>query len=389
MERLAARASVPPESPLRARAIERYRRQLDRILDAAARRGARVILCEVVSNERDLYPFGSETRAETGRTFDASGWRNGRPAPERAGQDAVILDRQVASDSLNAGLRYLRGVARLTMGDAAGALDLSSARNLDAVPFRAPDAINQVLRSEAGRRGIQLVPTERLFREVVPSGSPGAESFVEHLHPTFLGNARIASAVADEILGRPLAPVVRSEAGRWFRKSALTRLDLALADARIAQLLRRWPYTREGTDAPPFPYRARSVRLEAIELLNSAGDSTDAAYIRAQDPAEESLVQALLAKKIDLLAAHTGLARMRARKGETFAAAREYAAATALYPVDPSLWIEYGELLLRIGDRAGAAAAAERARSWSPGNARAADLRRRASGATGNKDGNP
>ncbi|MDM7914981.1 MAG: GDSL-type esterase/lipase family protein, partial [Candidatus Eisenbacteria bacterium] len=65
MERLAARATIPIDSPLRAKAAARYRRSLERIVDAARKRGTKVILCEVVSNERDLYPFGPGSPSAT------------------------------------------------------------------------------------------------------------------------------------------------------------------------------------------------------------------------------------------------------------------------------------------------------------------------------------
>jgi lysophospholipase L1-like esterase len=380
MERIAARASIPARSPLRTAAYRRYEHRIDQILDAAERKGTRVILCELVSNEKDLYPFGTSKADAARAAHDPSQWTEDRPLPSAAGAIATAITQRLAQDSLNAGLYYLRGVARVAAGDAEGARDFVLARNLDAVPFRAPDPINAILRRTAARRHVPLVPTEKLFRAASPAGVPGRESFVEHLHPTFLGNARIAAAVSGEILGRAASPVTIADAARWLKGSALTRLDLSFADARVAQLLRRWPYEREGEDAPPFAYRARSVREEAVTILSAAGDSAGATYMSVHDPEEESLTQALLAKRIDLLAAHTKLARYRAGRNELYPAAREYAAATALYPVDPALWIEYGEILLRVGDRRGAGSAAQQAQFWSPGDGRASDLLRRATG---------
>jgi hypothetical protein len=379
MERLAARASIPPKSSLRATAYRRYAKQIDRILDAADRTGTKVVLCEVVSNERDLYPLGTSGPTAVKSVFEPGRWKADRPGAEAASQIVARISQSLAADSLNAGLHYLRGAALLVTGDVRAADDFARSRDLDAVPFRAPDPINAVLRDAAARRHVAIVPTERIFRSVAPGGSPGEESFVEHLHPTWMGNARIAAAVAAEITGQARGNVTPEEAARWLKGSAITRLDLAFADARVTQLLRRWPYERGGEDSPPFPYHARSVREEASNILRAAGDSVGAAYMHARDPEEESLVEALLAKRTDLLKAHTRLARDRASHGSLIAAAREYAAATSLYPVDAGLWLEYGETLLRIGDRPGAGAAAQRALFWSPADRRAADLLQRAS----------
>jgi hypothetical protein len=138
------------------------------------------------------------------------------------------------------------------------AQEFRSARNLDTVPFRAPDPINRIIREVAASGGATLVPTEEIFRRSAPNGIPGQEAFIEHLHPTFLGTSRIAGAAADALLHRPTPAVTAADAGRLFTASGLTRFDLAYADARIAALSGRWPYVREGEEAPPFPYRLRS-----------------------------------------------------------------------------------------------------------------------------------
>jgi lysophospholipase L1-like esterase len=375
MTRMVRQAAIAPDSPLRRRAFDRYRKSLDRILTAAQKRGVKVVLCEVVSNEADLYPFGSRAGDPPASVVPArfASW-DGTIAPGDALVGLRELDTEIASDSTRAEWRYLRGRARQALDRPGAVEDFRAARNLDTVPFRAPDAINEILRDAARRHAVVLVPTEEIFRRAAPHGVPGFESFVEHLHPTFLGSARIAAASADALLGRPFQGVTEVDAGRWFRISGLTRFDLLTADARIRQLYARWPYTREGALAAPYAYRARSVRQEVASLLRAYGDTLGAAYVMARDREEDELVEALLQRRIHSLEAHTRLAKSAIARNALTDATRELVAAVRLYPIDWSLWTELAEVRARLGDRAGCAWAARNALSWNPLAPRAREL---------------
>ncbi len=375
MERLGARSDVAPDSPLRGIACDRFARHLDAILDAAARAGARVILCEVASNERNLYPFGSEPPLGSAAS-SVRAWRSDVPEVEAARASLPVLAAAAARDTSGAALRFLVGTARLLTGNRHGAADLRAARNLDTVPFRAPDAINAVIRRKASERGLTLVPSPRILSAAAPWGVPGEESFVEHLHLTVAGNARIASAVADALLGQAISLVSPVDAARWLARCGLTACDLALADGRIQQLYRRWPYTREGESAPPFPYRARSVLAEAREIAQAAGDSVTAADLTLEAP-ERAAAEDLLAKRTDLLQAHLGLAQTYRQAGRLSRAERHLDAATRLYPVDDRIWVALGEVRLQRGDAVGARAACAAALEWNPGSGPARELLRR------------
>lgn len=328
MERLAERSSIAPGDPARLRAEQRFEKHLQSILRAADRAGVPVLLCELVSNEKDLYPFGSSSD----------------PA-----QSAAIA--------------YQRG-------------DYRAARNLDTVPFRAPDAMNEVLRAAAVNAGatkaaasVRLVELDAVFRSASDAERTlGHESFTEHLHPNFAGNARIAAAVASEILGQPHADApTRDDLARWWRGSDLTRIDLAFADARLAQLHGRWPYKREGADAPPTPYRFPPTLEEARALLVAAGDSTGAAQLATPSPREPEYLTALMQKRATIFDIHRALTRELAAAGELEGARRELRAALRLYPVDDRIWMELAELARRDGAIDEARWAARSALAWNPG----------------------
>lgn len=381
MQRIVNTARVEPDSPLRERAYRNFTRNLEKILEAASESGVRVVLCEVVSKERDLFPFGSSNvvAEDLGNIArEVAGWPLGRPSIEAAERSLPELDDEVVRDSFHAGLRYLRGVARLALADSGAIADLRDARNLDVVPFRAPDAINEIVRDAGQREGVVLVPVEEIFRLASEHGIPGEDLFVEHLHPTFLGASLIASAAADAVLGGTRNPVSPADAGRWLRGSGLSRVDLDFADARIKQLLARWPYSRSGVQTPPFAYHAPSLRAEAGRLVEaSGGDSAMIAYFRGSRDDEEAAVRALLSHQTDILAAHRGLARAALERGELVEAAYELHAAAQLFPVDASLWLDLGEIRLQLGDSAGAATAAQNALDWIPSSSKAQEILRR------------
>lgn len=377
LEESRVRAEIPVESALRRRAYAAFRKNLSSILGAARQAGVRVVLCEVVSNERDHYPFGSQIRSREGLDVieeELARWRSRGPDRSDVGRLLPQVEAAVARDSANAGLRWIRGMLRLATGNDEGVRDLIAARNLDTIPFRAPDPINRIIREEGAKHGATVVPMDRLFRSISFAGAPGAGQFVEHLHPTFFGNAQIASAAGDALLGRDPAPIDTRDAARWLAASGLTRLDLAFADARMAQLLDRWPFRRDGEGGSPVGYDAFSVLNEASVLRAGVGDSVGMSYFKALDDGERRFLNQLLAKKGNLLEAHLRLADWRIENGDAAGAALELRAAAALYPIEPKIWNRLARISLARGDRTTARWAVVRALRWSPGNAEARSI---------------
>ncbi|MEZ4652076.1 MAG: hypothetical protein R3E12_00315 [Candidatus Eisenbacteria bacterium] len=376
------RAAVSPGSNLRTKAFDNYRKQMEYILGAASKKNVPIVLCEVFSNERDLYPLGSpDSAADRGTPAwsAATAWGPSAGAPEHATESGYPsresaagalpdLDRQVASDSPDAGFRYLRGCARAAMGDPGALADFVEARNLDPIPFRAPDDINVEIRELAKRFGCRLVPMVEIMRTSAPGHVIGHESCVEHLHPTFLGNARIASAAADALIGsRRITEMTPALAGSLLRAAAITPVDFAFADARMDKLMHLWPYERPGDEAPPFPYSARSTLAEAHDLFEAAGDSAGAAATARLFDEVAQLLPPLEDKRINILDAHTRLAKRHEEAGDLAAAEWELEAAVRLFPVDFNIWVQLGRTRLDRGDARGAAEAARSALYWAPG----------------------
>lgn len=68
------------------------------------------------------------------------------------------------------------------------------AKELDRIRFRAPDAINELIRSSLSGQSAKLVDAEKVINRAAIDGIPGNDLFTDHLHPNIKGNELIADA---------------------------------------------------------------------------------------------------------------------------------------------------------------------------------------------------
>ena len=223
--------------------LEQFAGNMDRLVRLLGEAGVPVFLASVASNERDLPPLASPG--------------NDGPAGARA---VYELARRALADGDSASARS--GFAR--------------ARDLDVVRFRAPSALGLVVREVARRTGATYVPVAEAFAAASPAGSPGAELFLEHVHPNSRGYSLIArtfyEAIRDaDFLGHVaepgrLRPWAEYEAGR-----ALTEFDELIARHAQQTLLARWPFVAAGEQRDyRGSYRPAGV-ADSLALLVSRG----------------------------------------------------------------------------------------------------------------------
>jgi tetratricopeptide (TPR) repeat protein len=155
------------------------------------------------------------------------------------------------SDSLgpadrSAVLEFKRGLALRAAGRFTEARTaLLRAKDLDLLKFRAPEAINAVIRQVAEETHTPLVRADSIFATLSPDGIPGDSLFWEHLHPTALGYYHIAAAFTRTLVsGRLIPGDVATDTLLPFQPDSLgiCWLDLAYADYSIGHLTGRWPF---------------------------------------------------------------------------------------------------------------------------------------------------
>jgi tetratricopeptide (TPR) repeat protein len=236
MEVLARDRQVPLGSPVYERGLKQFESNLEAIVRAFERKHIPVLVASVASNLRDQPPFAADA--------------NSRPG----GADGVF---QLARGAIG-------------RGDTAEAQRLfARARDMDVVRFRAPEAFNEVIRRVTARTGATYVPVAEAFAAASPGGVPGANIFLEHVHPTRQGQALIGRVFFDAFVNRKLlgnafdSSRVRSWS-EYVRNEALTPLDERIAFHTVRTLTLRWPFVPV---ARQVDYRGTYVPVDLLDSL--------------------------------------------------------------------------------------------------------------------------
>ncbi|HEV2208927.1 MAG TPA: tetratricopeptide repeat protein [Verrucomicrobiae bacterium] len=199
---------VAPHAPRRERVYRNFQRNLSDILEAGLDSGAKIILNTVAVNLKDCPPFASapattlspqdhvafETLASQANALSANG--EFARAAETYGRAAQINPESAAVqfDWANCLLRATNALAARE--------HYHSACDLDALPFRTDDRINQIIAQSAKEHppgALRLCDTASLLSTNNPAGVCGQESFYEHVHLNFDGNYRLARIWAEQL----------------------------------------------------------------------------------------------------------------------------------------------------------------------------------------------
>ncbi len=229
--------------------MEHFRFNLARMVEIASSAGAATLLVSPASNLRDSRPFKSEHRDDLGKTelerFNQLVSSARRASAEGRIAAAVETIRVAAGiDPRHAQLAFLQGRllgAAGRWGDARAAF--VRARDEDVCPLRAPSPIPDMVRQVAGDRETGLVDFEALADQWAEHGIPGAQLFLDHLHPTIEVHRRLALAIIDEFVEQNLVTLaagwneqaVAEVAGRV--EAGIVPLDHALALMKLSKVL--------------------------------------------------------------------------------------------------------------------------------------------------------
>jgi tetratricopeptide (TPR) repeat protein len=206
MAEVVRETAIPPGSPLRAHTIEVFRRNLGQIVRLCRERNVPVFVGTLVSNIRDMRPFGG-----------------GGPG----GADSV----------------YEAGVRAAEAGDTVLAARLcAEARDLDEIPFRAAGAFNLVIRDVAEREGAAVVDIAGAFGAASPGGIPGRGMICDHLHPTPDGYFLMARSFYDAVLSAAVAEGGDTTFAPGRAAYAVGDLDWDIGLMKIFEMTHRWPF---------------------------------------------------------------------------------------------------------------------------------------------------
>jgi tetratricopeptide (TPR) repeat protein len=193
--------------------INQFRENMRDILDLAGKKKVPVFLGDLVSNVKDIHPFGDAGEEDQSAFFN-----------------------------------YAAAQHALAEGDTALATTLFyTAKDLDPVRFRASEEINQIIETLASEKGATLVPVKRSFSEASPGGMIGNNLLTEHVHPNIDGQFLMAQSffekiIASKLIGESPDPLTEKPEAYYRGRWGYTALDSLMADFRVRQLKSYWPY---------------------------------------------------------------------------------------------------------------------------------------------------
>ena len=292
------------------RGVAQYEGNLRRVVRAARARGIPVYLASVASNERSHRPFVAAENAVADSVFGAA---------------TVALQR----------------------GDTATARDaFARARDLDQIRFRAPGAFVDVARRVAAEEGAIYVPVAEAFAAAAPGAMPGAESFLEHVHPNAAGSWLIARTVfagmqASPPAGVAIAPVTPADEARYREGRGLTPFDTLVVSHRLRALTARWPFVAADAQGDYFGTYRPTDGYDSLAFFVAAGATS------------------WEAAKMDV-------ARRLEAAGDPGAALANYRSVMVDSPEFGAPWLASSELLVRAGRPAAADSVLAEAMSVAP-----------------------
>jgi len=359
----------------REQVLAHFRCTLEQIIDVARDAGAEIVFVVPASNLRDCAPFKSEHRDgltnEESREFRA----NLRAAEEafQAGKFAEALrriDRAIQIDPRHAAAQYLRGRVLIETGDAEAARRaLVRAREEDVCPLRALEAIQETVRDVAAKRRVPVIDFAALIGRESEDGIPGADWFLDHVHPTIEGNQRLAREVANELIEMKVVTAQPSWTLDGLQRVAqrvvaeIDPRDHALALRNLAKVLN---WAGKVDEADRLALQAAEHLPDDAEAQRMAGF----AKLRLNQTAEaKPLFEAALRLGGDDARALSGLGEVYTRLGQHEAARDCFSRAVAADPKHVPAQYNLGNALRVLGQLEAAEDAYRKAIALAPDQA--------------------
>lgn len=252
MKRMAEGQQIPYDSEAYHDGIRQFEANMTAMCRLFSEKKIPVFLSTLVSNEKDLKPFVSDPGPDGADAHFAAGTR-----AWQAGHFAVA------------------------------AKEFRLARERDKLRFRAPEAMNGIVRRLVRDiPGVTLVDAEARFREVSPHGILGEETLLEHVHPNLYGYALLSDAFYEGIKNRVHPTRILSFA-ELRQAMPITPVDSLKGAYEILILKEGWPF---NSPMPPEEKRPKTMEEELAGGLvvrqitwSDALNRLEAGYLKAQN----------------------------------------------------------------------------------------------------------
>jgi lysophospholipase L1-like esterase len=204
---------------------------------------ARVVKHADISLDSDIYHDGiTQFEKNIGDVIDSF---SKDKVPVFIGTVASNLkDQAPLSDAEAANTAYEQAINSFAKTDTTKALELFlKAKELDEIRFRAPEAINEVIRAFSENEMVTVVDIQQVLRNSSESSIEDESLFIDHLHPTFEGHFLMADVFLEEIkkLPRLQSRLINNPFGR---PDSISDFEITFANVAIERLLAGYPFTK-------------------------------------------------------------------------------------------------------------------------------------------------
>ncbi|HWY31538.1 MAG TPA: tetratricopeptide repeat protein [Candidatus Acidoferrum sp.] len=398
--------SIAPDDPRKTTVYRNFTANLQDIIGAGLKSGAKVILNTVSVNLKDCPPFASVSdphlRAAKQQQFDSlfAGAKDLQAHDNDAGA-AGLLEQAVKLNPQHAEAHFRLGQCELALTNPAARQEFQMACDLDALPFRTDTRLNDAIRQVAGERtgeGFVFCDAEQALAQTCPAGIAGDEILFEHVHLNFNGNFRLGKLWAEPI-GQMLESAGNTPAGSnwisevecdqalglsiWNRQFVLQSVIRLMGapplsmqfnnDERLAKVQAEESKLRQLEAQPGAVQRAQEAFDVALKNAPADGHLYEglANFLEAiQDPEGAMAAYRRLWELIpDNFYACLQLGRMLGQQGHPEKGQPFLEEATHLRPYMPDGWFELGNVLAAQQKYAQALESMEHASHFYPNDA--------------------
>ncbi len=277
--------------------IRQFKNNLSYIISQSEKKDVPFFLCDLVSNIKDLHPFGD-----------------------------------MANTGFSAVEKYNEALNTLTNGDTLSSKKLFyDAKDFDPVRFRASEDINLIIDSLATQNGVFFVPVKKWFSNVSKGGLIGNNLLTEHVHPNINGQFVLADAfyttIAESKLIGKSPDYLTAKPKSYYRRSwGYTALDSLVGEYKIRQLKSYWPFTQLDS------------KTTFRDTFKTSGLVDSLAFTVVTSP------------DADIKKLHNSLGEYYEKQNDFYNALKEYKALVAIAPGRPDYYNKAGNCLLKLDD---------------------------------------
>ncbi len=223
--------------------IQQFKDNLSDILQKVNDRGVPIILGRVVSNLKDQKPFISVD------------------TPGNKSADQVFEEAEKEFNNKN----FIKADSLFRL-----------AKELDALRFRAPQKINEVIDQLGKEFQVAIAPIDLIFDSVSPGGVVGNNLIVDHLHPNVEGYQLIGKAFYEVMEKQRYLPKTENAKISFYRQDSLTKanfvftkFDSVLGNYHIKLLKTDWPYVKQRAAISEFKQEDFAKLFQPKDIIDS------------------------------------------------------------------------------------------------------------------------